>query len=101
MLMPMRESSKDITHTKGSHFCCGCMITLLIFFFDFVHFPSVVHLITKLSKERIMTLIYLIKLLKPKKNIGKNFVFKILITLPNLNLYLFSSKGKTHIYTKH
>ena len=38
------------------------------FFFDFVHLYSMVDLIIKLSKENIMTLIYLIKLLKPKQN---------------------------------
>ena len=40
------------------------------FFFDFIYFCSIVGLITKLSKESIMTLIYLIKLLKPKQNMG-------------------------------
>ena len=52
------------------------------FFFDFVYFCSIVGLITKLSKESIMTLIYLIKLLKPKQNMRIKYVFKILINFP-------------------
>ena len=70
MPMPMRKPWKDIMKTKGSHICCGCMMTLPIVFFDFVHFYSMVGLITNLRKYSIRTLIYLIKLLKPKKNMG-------------------------------
>ena len=41
------------------------------FFFNFVYLCSIVGLITKLSsKKSIMILIYLIKLLKPKQNMG-------------------------------
>ena len=49
----------------------------------FLRFRSMVGLITKLRKEIIITLIYLIKLLNPKQNMGIKSVFKILIT-PNL-----------------
>ena len=59
---------------KGHH--AGERITCLLrlyddfvnFFFDFGHLYLMVDLITKLSKKSIMTLIYLIKLLKPKQN---------------------------------
>ena len=44
-------------------FVAGCMVTLSIFFFDFVHFCLMVGVIKKSSKESIRTLIYLIKLL--------------------------------------
>ena len=37
-------------------------------FFDFIYLCSMVGLIIKLSKESIITLIYLIKLRKPKQN---------------------------------
>ena len=40
------------------------------FFFDFIYLCSIAGLITKLSKESIMTLVYLIKLLKSKQNMG-------------------------------
>ena len=50
-----------------------------------------VALITKLRKESIMTLIYLIKLLKPKQNLGIKLVLKILIkgTLKGLRITNF------------
>ena len=47
-----------------------------------------VGLISKLRKESIMNLIYLIKLLKPKQNMGIKQIFKILInyTLVFINI---------------
>ena len=64
------------------------MMTLLILFFDFVHFSSMVGLIIKLSKERIGTLVYLIKILKLNQNIGIKGVFKILIKLILESLFI-------------
>ena len=65
MPMPIREPWADIMQTRITHVCCSCMMTSPIF----LQFRSMVDLITKLRKESIMTLIYLIKLLKPKQNI--------------------------------
>ena len=61
-------------HHADEKFTCFLRLhdDFINFFFDFIHLCSMIGLITKLSKEIIRTLIYLIKLLKPKQNMRIN-----------------------------
>ena len=59
-------------HHAGKRITCFLRLhdDFVDFFFDFSHFCSKVGLIIKLRKESIRTLIYIIKVLKSKQNMG-------------------------------